>query len=461
MTDFDRYGFNSKDCIVTYVFLIRNRIAGMKNSFLFCFAIILLLFSGCNNREKIIKPGRTLNRRLGTLLYQKEYFRLANLLQRDRDSLNDNEKLYYQAFIDNAFNRNEQAVRDVDSLMKGNFPRLPDSAAVALQLLREDSYFKLYRYAGAARQDSMILRNYSNVLDSEKLSDVKNHLLIRNALRSVPPQETIKKDSLTISWKKDRIGLIEIPLKCGNIIYDAIFDTRANISSISKTYAKKLGLRILDVSYEEGSGITGIKFKTGLGVADSLYIGNILIRNAVFQIMPDSILYLAPINFRLNIIIGFPVIEQLKEFHLYKNGRMFIPLTPEKAELHNFALDGLDPVISLKTGNDTLCFHLDLGADETILYSTYFERFKQKVLSEGKKKVQQYGGAGGIQKKVVYIIPSLALELGGEKITLDSVDVFTEKIFPGERFYGNLGRDFAWRFDELVFNFESMYIRGK
>jgi hypothetical protein len=155
------------------------------------------------------------------------------------------------------------------------------------------------------------------------------------------------------------------------------------------------------------------------------------------------------------------VIEQWKEFHLYKDGRMFIPRTPEKGELHNFALDGLDPVVSLKTGNDTLCFHLDLGADETVLYSAYFERFKRHVLSTGKKKVQQYGGAGGIKERQVYVIPSLPLELGDKKITLDSVDVFSEQIFPGEKFYGNLGRDFAWRFHELIFNFKDMYIRGR
>ncbi|HEY4155975.1 MAG TPA: aspartyl protease family protein, partial [Puia sp.] len=282
----------------------------------------------------------------------------------------------------------------------------------------------------------------------------------RNALKSVPPQETDIKESETVYWKKDKIGLIEIPLKCRSVSYQGIFDTRANISSITQTYAKKLGLKILDVSYEEGSGITGIKFKTGLGVADSLYFGNILVRNVLFQVMPDSILYIAPIKFSLDIIIGFPVIEQLKEIHLYRDGRMLIPLTSSKSDLHNFALDGLDPVISLKTDQDTLCFHLDLGADETVLYAAYFEKFKQRILKEGKKRSARYGGAGGIQEKEVYVLPALHLSLGNKNITLDSVDVFTKKIFPEERFYGNLGRDFTGRFGELVFNFEYMYVKG-
>ena len=83
--------------------------------------------------------------------------------------------------------------------------------------------------------------------------------------KTIPPQEVIIRDSTVIHWKKDKIGLIEIPVKFKAKTYDCIFDTRANISSISQTYATKLGLKMLDVSYEEGSGITGIKFKTGLG----------------------------------------------------------------------------------------------------------------------------------------------------------------------------------------------------
>src|SRR5438270_12536001 len=103
---------------------------------------------------------------------------------------------------------------------------------------------------------------------------------------------------------------MEIPVRNEAGAFSGVFDTRANISTITQTCAKKLGLRLLSVSYNEGSGATGIQFKTGLGVADSLYIGDLLVRNVVFQVMPDSILYIAPVKFQLNMIIGFPVIAQ-------------------------------------------------------------------------------------------------------------------------------------------------------
>lgn len=215
---------------------------------------------------------------------------------------------------------------------------------------------------------------------------------------------------------------------------------------------------MLDVSYEEGSGMTGIRFKTGLGIADSIYVGDILVRNVVFQVMPDSILYLAPIKFSINIIIGFPLIAALKEVHIYNDGRMVIPLIPSKKALHNFALDRLDPVISLKTDDDTLCFHLDMGASSTDLYYAYFEKYKSQILKKGIIKTIQIGGAGGVQKKDVYILPQFNVYLENKKITIDSVAVHTEKIYREEKYYGNIGQDFTGRFNELILNFTDMYI---
>ncbi|MGH2564174.1 MAG: aspartyl protease family protein, partial [Ginsengibacter sp.] len=421
-------------------------------------AITFLLVQCKNIQAKHTPPA--IDNRLHTLLDQKDFFRLAARLNQWKDSIDDDERLYFQSFVDNAFNRNELSVARVDSLLQNYSSKFSDSAKAALQLLQGDSYFKLFNYLKAAEADSFVLRDYGKSLDSEKVSDIKNDLLIRNALQHTPPQFVSVTENTTIPWTRDAIGIIEIPVKYNTATYSCIFDTRANISSITQTYAKKLGIKMLDVSYEEGSGITGIKFKTGLGIADSLYIGDILLRNVVFQVMPDSILYLAPVHFSLNVIIGFPVISQLREIHIFKNGSMVIPLHQTASELHNFALDGLDPVISLLTGNDTLSFNLDLGASTSDFYYAFFEKNKSRIMKEGHLKTLQYGGAGGLQKKQVYMVPDIELYLGNKKVVLDSATVLMQKIFPTEKMYGNIGNDFTSQFNELVLNFDYMYIEG-
>jgi hypothetical protein len=419
-----------------------------------------ILFLSCSNNEIRKDEGKKLiYERLHSLLRQKEYFKLESQLIFYIDSIDKEQELFFQSFIDNAFNRNEDAIKDIDILLAD--AKTPDSIKADLAALESDSYFKTFQYAKDAQIDTLLLNHYQRTLDSAKISDIKNHLLLCSALKNIASQKTEISASTFVRWTKDKIGLMEIPIKCEGKFYNAIFDTRANISSITRTYAGRLGLKIMNASYTEGSGITGIRFKTGLGIADSLYIGNILVRNAVFQIMPDSILYIAPVKFSLDIIIGFPIIEQLNEIHIFSNGNLAIPLHPSKSVLHNLALDHLDPVVSLKTDDDTLCFHFDSGATSTELYSSYFNKYKSKIIQSGQKEIKEFGGAGGAQKKETYIMGAFHVYLGNKKATLYGVDVLTQKIYDGEKFYGNLGQDFINKFHEVILNFRSMYIDAK
>ncbi|MES2109154.1 MAG: retropepsin-like aspartic protease [Bacteroidota bacterium] len=428
------------------------------NTKLYPFLIVMLyVVAGCQKSPKTSDAAAL--KRLQTLLNQNEYFKLDAEFKIAGDKLADVDRLYFGAYLNNAFNRNDDCIKDVDSLLQLS-ANLPDTTKAALKRLQDDSYFKTYQYLKAARCDSDILKDYSKALRKDVVDDIKNDLLIRNGLKNIPAQLTVKKTNTTIAWRKDRIGLINIPVTTHAQTVDAIFDTRANISSITQTYAKKLGLHILDVTYNEGSGATGIQFKTGMGIADSLYIGDILVKNAVFQVMPDSILYIAPIKFQLNIIVGFPVREQLQEVHIFKDGKMTIPLTPVKDDLHNFALNGLDPVIALQSGADTLSFHFDSGAGNSMLYEAYFNKYKQDVLKNGVKKTVGFGGAGGTQKKEVWVLPKFNLGVGGKTVVVDSVSVLTKPISPGEKFYGNIGQDFTSKFSELIYNFKYMYIKG-
>jgi len=419
-------------------------------------AVFVILMAGCHKQNNPVAVNQ-----LKDLLAKNEYFKLDARYKQSADDFDESNRLYFKAFIDNAFNRNEECVKDVDSLFNlANFIA-PDSVKATLKRLQGDSYFKTFQYLRAAQCDSVILNKYKHALRKDVIDDINNDLVIRNGLKNIPAQQTYIKANTTISWHRDAVGLIEFPVKANAQNVDAIFDTRANISTISQTYAKKLGLRILDVTYNEGSGATGVQFKTGMGVADSLYFGDILVRNVFFQVMPDSILYIAPIKFQLNIIIGFPVIAQMQEVHIFKDGKMTIPLTPAKSDLHNFALDGLDPVLALKSGNDTLSFHFDSGASSSMLYLAYFNKYKATVLKTAVKKTQGFGGAGGTQKKEVYVLPRLNLIIGNKTVTVDSVSVLTKVIYPGEKFYGNIGQDFLNKFNEVVYNFKDMYFEGK
>ncbi|HTI08678.1 MAG TPA: pepsin/retropepsin-like aspartic protease family protein [Puia sp.] len=423
-----------------------------------CYPLLLtLLLAGCHHPASMQKTAA-----LQSLLDNKEYFKLRTALALYEDSISEDKSRWFHAFADNAFNRNAASTDNIRALLKEDASTLPDSLKARLLMLEEDNEFKTFQYARAAAIHKDLIDHYRHAVDSSTYADIKNTAIITGALAAEPAQEVVIPTGASIPWKKDRIGLMEIPLGAGDSVYQAIFDTRANISSISETYAKKLGIKLLNVSYTEGSGATGNEFKVSLGLADSFRLGNILFRHVVFQVMPDTVLYLAPIDFHLNIIVGYPVIAQLKEIHIFRNGVMTIPIHPSGSNLNNLALDGLDPVVSCEIGTDTLCFKFDTGASSSDLYDNYFSKYRTEVTRRGKATTIKVGGAGGVTENKVYEIDAFTLTIGSKTVTLPKVSVHMDPIPNStEKFYGNLGQDIVVQFPEMILNFESMYLDFK
>jgi len=69
----------------------------------------------------------------------------------------------------------------------------------------------------------------------------------------------------------------------------------------------------------------------------------------------------------------------MQEVDIYRDGKKIIPAVPARGKLHNFALNGLDLVIALKIGKDTLPFNFDSGASNSTFSATYYQRYKASV----------------------------------------------------------------------------------
>src|SRR5687767_15098000 len=114
----------------------------------------------------------------------------------------------------------------------------------------------MFEYAKAAETGKLAIRGYGHLLGEKKLHDITNLNKIYEGLAQTPAQEVVLGGETTIDGKKDKLGLVNIPVRTDNKPYEFVFDTRASISTIMKSYAEKLKLKVLDVKYEESSGIT-------------------------------------------------------------------------------------------------------------------------------------------------------------------------------------------------------------
>ena len=68
-------------------------------------------------------------------------------------------------------------------------------------------------------------------------------------LQNVPPQQAIIDNTTRIAGKRDMARLLNIPVQFATVIFLFVFDTGANISVISETYAAKSTSKLLHTRF--------------------------------------------------------------------------------------------------------------------------------------------------------------------------------------------------------------------
>ena len=123
--------------------------------------ILLLLCHSCGPHTPTAKEQQC-----QAFLKQKDFFRLRDLIAAGDEDISPENKRYYQAYTDNAFNRNQASDSAIAQLFDGS-RELNDSLKANLLLLKEDNDFKLGQYyALAAQANKLLLTNYRTQLDS-------------------------------------------------------------------------------------------------------------------------------------------------------------------------------------------------------------------------------------------------------------------------------------------------------
>ena len=110
---------------------------------------------------------------LQQLLDRNDYFLLRDKLAVTKN-LDVPSRLYYTAFTDNGFNRNELAIRRADSFLAIAENTWPPQQVLRIEEMLMDSYVKTYRYAAAADISHAIVNKYqekdrAGILNAQKI----------------------------------------------------------------------------------------------------------------------------------------------------------------------------------------------------------------------------------------------------------------------------------------------------
>ncbi|WP_421919636.1 retropepsin-like aspartic protease family protein [Marinifilum sp.] len=414
---------------------------------------ILFTLTSCANKT----TDKIIDNRHHQLLEQKDYFKLRELLESNEDKLTEDRLLYYKAFVTNAFGEKKQSNEHINGLLEKYKNEFNDSTLISLLDLKASNYLYNYDYKQASDIYAKILNDYPNVLDSAEAPNYKNVKNLFETFSNVKPQIIHKKNWVKIASYRNKFNHIMTPVKSNGVSEDFIFDTGANLSTIAESQAKKMNLTLFEQNIDVGSS-TKINVQSKLAVADSFYVGDILFENVVFLVMPDDQLTFPKVNYQIHGIIGFPVIHQLEEVHLHKNGNITVPKSPKEKKLTNMVIEGLYPVVKVISDNDTLLFTFDTGAKKSELSFKYFNEHKDEIENRGELQTIERGGAGGQTTVKEYLLKNFPMEIGTKKTTLTEIPVTLEEYNFNKYFDGNLGQDVFTQFNTLIINFKYMYV---
>ncbi len=393
---------------------------------------------------------------LDALYRNRQYFELRDELAK-RTADKSPELLFYRGAVANKFNQSQESNLLLQSYLKsaeGKSGKLCD----AYELLA-DNFVKTYQYAKAADTYKLLLDKFGGEFDADKKRDAETSFNLWNALRGAPPQTVSFAADTRIQATRDKAALLNVPVEINKQSMNFVFDTGANLSTVTALTAQKLNLKIIDAELSIGSS-TDQRVASKLAVAPNLKIGSVILRNVIFLVLEDKALFFPQINYQINGIVGFPVIEAFRAVTITRKDEVFIKARPAKRKYEqNMCLDELMPLVAVAAGDERKIFVFDTGAVTSSFYPAFYKSRKEEIEKRGKKQSVKIGGAGGFKEIVVYVLDEPTLAISGKTAKFNRMQVLTEPVNEESRYYdGVFGQGLIKQFASLTLDFDSMSI---
>ena len=375
------------------------------------------------------------------------------------DSLNEATKsenyYFYKSVYENVTNHPDVSLK----LLKKNKNKALENSFEYIKLVN-DNASKTYDYKKANETSLRLINEFKDLYSVDELNEEINNQRIWEVLKNTPKQTLSSFKKEVIKTKVDLAGLQTIEVKNNDFKSDFVFDTGAGLSCITTSNAQKLGVKILPDNNIEVQSFTGQKNKVRIGVANSLSIGAITIKNVVFLVYPDDAFTFAEGKYIINGIIGFPVAKDLGTLTFENDS-----ITVTKGSINhnypkNFFIDHLRPIVMVKYKGKIVPNNFDSGATWSLFSKTFYETFNEYIDANSTIEITKHAGAGAEMKEdEIKILKNQTLYIGTTKIVLSDlkIDHLNYGVF-GKSNYGNIGQDVLKQFKKTTMSFDQNYL---
>lgn len=302
-------------------------------------------------------------------------------------------------------------------------------------------------YADAARamETALGLPLVTDDKDQSQADSLQKSLQMARTLAGEPSPQSPNVTEGELAVAADMAGLMRGRMAVNDQSLDAVLDTGAGLSVIVGSLVEPLGLRMLEGDVKIASPVSPAT-PARLAIAERIRIGGTEHRNVVFLVMPDEALTFAGGAYRIEAILGFPVLSRLGRLQFSSVGVEQVLRFRRAAGQHpgsevNLVVDGLTPKVLACTGSPPrqLQLALDSGASETSMLARYTRVFPE-ALTGARPVTETVGGAGGTIEQEALLLAQVVLDLAGRRISLTEIAVSPEAL-DQPLDHGRLGQD--------------------
>jgi len=321
-----------------------------------------------------------------------------------------------------------------------------------------DATFTAGNYADAASaadgwHDAMTRNN----APAEERDEARRLGALAHALSTAPKQRVESLAPVAAAMRRDKVGLSRADATINGHLQEAVLDTGAGLSVVSRSTAARLGLRMLDAAATIDSASRDA-VPTRIGVADRFVFAGLELRNVAFLVLDDAQLELpVPGGYTIEAIIGFPVLREFGRLRFERHGSLVPePAVPAHARKENLRIVANALYVEATLRDVPVALHLDTGGPRSFLSSRFAQRHPH--FADGlPQQDERMAGAGGATTRRVARIANATIALAGTRAMLPELTIVTKD---GDEVqaqnFGLMGGDVLDRFEDWTLDFRSM-----
>lgn len=416
--------------------------------------------------------------RTATLLNNNDFYALERLAPEVRDSLPPLLNHLVDATVGSRFNELPRSCKAIETLLNEYSTELdgPTQSWLFGMLLGNLRLMNEYEQAAGI---AAVLKGATGEGDTESQATLDGMVRWFGTMAE-HPVTTITRPSgeitlplyVTTEHTRNALGeptdirVLYTDVEIGDTTERMIFDTGCSQATfISQEFADRHGIRTICDSIVVSGAATDSYAR--VGVLDSMRIGPVTLHNPMFCIAPA--VEAVDTLHKVHAVLGTDFMVLAGELQLFPaEGKIVLPAvqTPTPASGRNLSFDTSSGQYSLRASCDgepvTMIF--DTGSVSSAMTSTWFEKHKERVETEGTRKEMGIGGFGGITRGWGYELPTIRFGIGGAEdtetvCTLHNVKVQSNIHSPLEHDSdGWLGADFVLELKKMTINFDRMFV---